>query len=322
MKEVYVQPYSAAFKTAWDDFVSQAEVHSILFYRDFMEYHSERFEDNSLMVFQNKKLIAILPANIDNERTVYSHQGLSYGGLIFKPYTYFDTRVFAFQALLDYLSNQGIELLHLKAIPSAYTYDASEKIIFHWLRSKTSRIDIYSYLPKGTYTNPNKDRNKYLKKVARDELEVRKHDDYATFWHNLLEPNLSKRFDVSPVHTCAEIQLLAKKFPKQIQLFGAFQKGLFRAGILLFVHKHVAHAQYIAGDDNRSDGSLDYLIDTVIKEFIGNYNFSFGSSSEAQGAYINNGLLYWKESFRAVNDVQPFYLIETKNHVLLDNRLK
>ena len=48
-----------------------------------MEYHSDRFEDFSLMVYDKSELIALLPLNII-ENKVYSHQGLSYGGLIVK----------------------------------------------------------------------------------------------------------------------------------------------------------------------------------------------------------------------------------------------
>jgi hypothetical protein len=50
------------------------------FYRDFMEYHEERFQDYSLLIFEEDKLIAVLPANRVGD-TVYSHQGLTYGDL-------------------------------------------------------------------------------------------------------------------------------------------------------------------------------------------------------------------------------------------------
>ena len=65
MKLLKVQRYSAKHKKVWDDFVSEVELHSILFYRDYMEYHSDRFTDYSLMVHKDQKLIAIMPANID-----------------------------------------------------------------------------------------------------------------------------------------------------------------------------------------------------------------------------------------------------------------
>jgi hypothetical protein len=47
-----------------------------------MEYHEERFHDYSLLIFEEDKLIAVLPANRVSD-TVYSHQGLTYG-LVYK----------------------------------------------------------------------------------------------------------------------------------------------------------------------------------------------------------------------------------------------
>ena len=61
--------------------MSKGKNSTFLFQRDFMDYHSDRFMDHSLLVFKDEKLIAVLPGNqVDN--TVYSHQGLTYGGLI------------------------------------------------------------------------------------------------------------------------------------------------------------------------------------------------------------------------------------------------
>ena len=83
MKRIYIQRYSEADKQAWDTFVSSADVHSVVFYRDFMEYHSDRFTDYSLMIFRENKLIAIFPANKNSKDALHSHQGLSYGSIIF-----------------------------------------------------------------------------------------------------------------------------------------------------------------------------------------------------------------------------------------------
>ena len=47
-----------------------------------MDYHSDRFRDYSLMVYKNEKIITLLPANRVGD-TLYSHQGLTYGGLIY-----------------------------------------------------------------------------------------------------------------------------------------------------------------------------------------------------------------------------------------------
>jgi hypothetical protein len=59
----------------------QSQKMHLLFHRDFMEYHSDRFQDYSLLIFEEDKLIAVLPANRVEDRL--SHQGLTYGGLVY-----------------------------------------------------------------------------------------------------------------------------------------------------------------------------------------------------------------------------------------------
>jgi len=322
MEDLRVERYNEASKIAWDDFVSRLEAHSILFYRDFMDYHKDRFEDFSLMVFQGKKLLSILPANIDKEGTVHSHQGLSYGGLLFKPNSSFKLRLAQFAAVMRFLSSNAIKELFLKNIPSCYRTDNSDMLVFDWAEAELHRTDIYSYVPKGSYTVPNRNRSRQLEKAKSQGFEVRKTASFDEFWNGILTPNLKNRFTVNPVHTLEEIEYLSEKFENELLLYGVYQKDTMRAGIVLFIHREVVHAQYSAGDDNRDDGSLDFLLDHVIKKYNINKVFSFGTSSENQGSLINSGLLYWKESFKVSNDVQSFYVVKTKNYDLLENRLR
>jgi hypothetical protein len=78
---IEVRKYKISDKELWNDFVSSAKNATFLFNRDFMEYHKDRFEDYSLLCFHKDKLVGILPANIVGNK-VYSHQGLTYGGLV------------------------------------------------------------------------------------------------------------------------------------------------------------------------------------------------------------------------------------------------
>ena len=322
MKKLHVQRYSASNKQTWDTFVSDVEAHSILFYRDFMEYHSDRFQDYSLLVFQEKKLIAIFPANIDSEGIVHSHQGLSYGGLLFKPFTSLALRLEAYIFTLKFLEEKHVSDLFVKEIPQCYSNDSSNRLIFQWLNGTCIRTDIYSYLPKAFYQKPNRNRLRYLEKVRDLNIVVKPMESYSEFWEHVLIPNLKQRFEVNPVHTVDEIEGLANQFNKQIRLYAAYQGDSIRAGVVIFIHRDVVHAQYSAGDEGRSDGSLDYLIDFVIKKYNSAKIFSFGTSSEDQGKQVNGGLLYWKESFRSVHDVQHFFHIKTANHNALINRLR
>ena len=66
---------------AWNHFVAQSKNGTFLLDRRYMDYHADRFEDHSLMVYRQGKLYALLPGNVKNG-IFYSHQGLTYGGLM------------------------------------------------------------------------------------------------------------------------------------------------------------------------------------------------------------------------------------------------
>ena len=82
MNQYTVKKYTENDYAIWNDFIEHAKNATFLFHRDFMEYHKDRFEDYSLLVFDGEKLVAVLPANKNGE-TLYSHQGLTYGGLVY-----------------------------------------------------------------------------------------------------------------------------------------------------------------------------------------------------------------------------------------------
>jgi len=92
------------------------------------------------------------------------------------------------------------------------------------------------------------------------------------------------------------------------------------AGATFFQTHQVAHAQYIAGNDKKNTlGSLDFLYHHLItKIFQHKLYFNFGISNENQGLNINQGLLFWKESFGGRSVVHDFYKINTGNYKLLE----
>ena len=73
--------YLPSLKTSWDTFVEESKNGTFLLRRDYMEYHSDRFTDCSLMFYEGGNLKALFPASLHGKRVV-SHGGLTYGGLI------------------------------------------------------------------------------------------------------------------------------------------------------------------------------------------------------------------------------------------------
>ena len=83
MKNFTIRRYTSEDFALWNAFISNAKNVTFLFHRDFMEYHSDKFQDFSLLVFDEDKLVSVLPAN-RIEETIFSHQGLTYGGFVFE----------------------------------------------------------------------------------------------------------------------------------------------------------------------------------------------------------------------------------------------
>ena len=47
-----IEKYTASYYNLWNDFIQRSKNGTFLFHRDFMEYHSDRFNDFSLLVLE------------------------------------------------------------------------------------------------------------------------------------------------------------------------------------------------------------------------------------------------------------------------------
>jgi len=286
-----------------------------------MEYHNDRFVDASLLIFKNEKLIAVFPANkVGN--TVISHQGLTYGGLLFDSNLKLNHVLDIFKVVLKHLSDAHITTLGLKLLPNIYASSPNDelKYLMFILQAKLERRDVLSVIQLSEVVKRSKDRKEGYKRGLKMGLVVKEEQQLKTFWNDLLEVNLKEKYKTKPVHSLEEIQQLKAIFPNAIRQFNVYYNDVLVAGTTIFETEHVAHSQYISGNqDNNKLGSLDflhcYLIDTVFKD---KRYFDFGISNENAGKNINSGLLYWKEGFGARAITQDFYSIQTNKHTLLD----
>lgn len=321
MEQYTILQYQDSLKEVWDDFVKNAKNATFLFQRDFMDYHSDRFQDYSLMVFYKEKPIAVLPANINNQ-IIHSHQGLSYGGLVLAKTITFEQTVNAFQLVLKHLADQGLETLNLKLLPSIYNglpSDEMEYLLFI-LEAKLTRRDISSTIFYDEQLKiESSNRLRGIKRGEKNELEVRQETDFERYWDEVLAPNLKEVHNRKPVHTKEEIALLQSKFPNNIKQFNVYKGNEVVAGTTVFETPFVAHAQYIsANETGRNVGALDFLFNYLIDYFTHKRYFDFGISNEEQGLKVNKGLLHWKESFGGRSVVHEFYEVKTSNHHLLN----
>ena len=282
-----------------------------------MEYHSDRFEDYSLLIYDEGKLVSVLPANRVGD-AVYSHQGLTYGGLVFQKNIKLGNSIAILQEILIYLNENQIEKLNLKLIPSIYCDGFSEEVAYSLflLEAKLTKRDCLSVLDLTKPFSISKTRKESVRRGVKNDLIIKEELNFELFWDEILIPNLDKKHNAKPVHSAEELIKLQKLFPENIRHFNVYHDGNIVAGTTIFVSEKVAHPQYISGNNQKNVlGSLDYLYDYLINVVFKDKNyFDFGPSHENNGLNINEGILFWKESFGAKTSTQDSYEIETNNY--------
>ena len=324
MKQYQVRLYQPQDFTLWNTFISVAKNATFLFHRNFMEYHSDRFEDYSLIVLDGEKVVAVLPANRVGD-SVYSHQGLTYGGLILNQKAKLSNVISIFKSVLQFLNENSIDKLIVKTMPDFYLDYFSEELEYclFIVQAKLIRRDALSVIDLTKPYFISKTRRESIRRGEKNDLIIKEELNFNLFWNEILIPNLNTKHQVKPVHTVEEIIELQQKFPSNIRHFNVYYNEKIVAGTTVFCTNKVAHPQYISGNSDKNElGSLDYLYHHLITEVYKDKNFfDFGISNEAQGTKINEGLLFWKESFDAKTVVQNFYEIETNNYSILETVL-
>lgn len=291
--------YTDAHAAEWDAFLRRARA-PFLFERAYMDYHRDRFPDASLLLYDGDRLVALFPATAQGD-TVFSHRGLTYGGLVHERASTGKV-IELFNALADHHQRAGRSNCEYKPVPYIYgDYPAQEDLyaLFRLgatleARSISATILVADRMP---FTES---RRSGLRKSERAGARVSESDDIRSFW-SMLEATLQERHAARPVHQLEEMLLLHSRFPGRIRLFLASVGSEIGAGCLVYDVGSVAHVQYIASTtEGRRVGLLDALFDHVINRVAaeeGKAWFDFGTSTEQGGRVLNANLVFQKEGF-------------------------
>jgi hypothetical protein len=304
--------YQPILKEDWDYVLNNSINGTFLHRREFIEYHENQFEDASLLIYYKSNPVAIFPANrVDNK--VFSHQGISYGGLIIKNGLNFSKQSQIVKGLLEFFKLRQVSSLEIKSIPVIYSQESQESIDF-LLMSNGAKISFFdiTYAIAMPCNQIGRNGRWKIRKSHLRKIDINQSSDYAIFWEELLVPNLKEKFGVNPVHSISEIKTLQSLFPNSIKLYFASEKGQLLGGVCIFETDRVAHVQYVAASsDGKKNRALDYLINHLIQhEFNHKAFFDFGRNVDSLSNEVNMGLVEWKESFGAKPFLQKSYLIE------------
>ena len=296
---ITIKRYTPEDRTAWNNFVATSKNGTFLLDRNYMEYHADRFSDYSLIACNDKgKIVALLPANISGT-TLFSHQGLTYGGWITQAKHFTVAEMLdVFDAMIAFLKKDGIRTIIYKAIPHIYHRYPAEEDLYALFRHNAKLIisnvstTIELNNPMAAYRSNTK---LNIRKAAKEGLTIEESEDYAPYMQMLTE-HLQEKYHTRPVHTAEEIQRLHNLFPKQIRLFTVRKEGRLIAGCVFYITDTVAHMQYSAMNEEGSRlYAVPFLHDYLIRNVFSEKRFyDFGISNEDNGRYLNEGLSFQK----------------------------
>lgn len=300
-----IRRYKAEYADEWNSFVPMTRNGTFLFMRSYMDYHSDRFADHSLMIYRKGKLCALFPAN-EKEKTLYTHGGLTYGGLLTTISLGAADVCMIFELINDYLRSNGFVHVVYKAIPWIYHRSPAEEDLYALYKECNAKLvsrDISStILITGLATRFSESRRSGLRKARINGLTVLESVDYDAFWMILIN-NLAYKYDAKPVHSLEEIKLLHSRFPNNIRLFVSQDvTGNFLGGVVVYECDATIHTQYIsASEEGKQLGALDilfdYLLNAVYKDTSNYKYFDFGTSTREGGRILNEALIFQKEGF-------------------------
>ncbi len=284
----------------WNRFVAASKNGTFLFDRRFMDYHSDRFCDHSLMVFSDRRLYALLPANEKGD-TLVSHGGLTYGGLVMDSRCSAKGVLDAFAAINDYLRANGFRRVVYKAVPWIYHRLPAEEDLYALTavcRARLTIRDISSTIVGTRRLKFTESRRSGLRKALKSQFRLSASTAFDDFWQ-ILNDNLRQRYAVGPVHTADELRLLQSRFPDQIKLWLVCDGETPVAGTLLFLTPQVLHTQYISATPyGKAHGALDLLFNHLINDVYADYPYiDFGKSTVNHSADLNPQLIFQKEGF-------------------------
>ena len=298
-----IRRYNREQAKEWNKFVSESKNGTFLLDRNFMDYHANRFVDASLMMYDEKeRLVAVLPANYEEDiQTVYSHHGLTYGGLIMSRRISTLEVMEAMKLACQYYAGLGAKKIYYRPIPYIYNRYPSQEDLFFLFRNQATlearNLSQTIYIPDAIKMNEL--RRRCIKKSLKAGNSICQETDVTVFWH-ILDKNLRERHNVIPVHSIDELHLLMSRFTDIIRLYVVRNRqGETIAGTVVFDMGQIIHTQYIAANpEGKATGAFDHLISHLLTSvYADRMYFDFGVSTEKGGKWLNEGLTFQKESF-------------------------
>ena len=291
----------------WETCVSNSPIGTLQHTRNFINYHSNAFDDKSIVVRDTRtdQIISVFPAAQIQKKILSSHPGAAYGGLVpNKPLNLVDTKSIMF-SIGSYLKSLEFEEVIYKPVPRIF-----HKVIWEedFAVLATQGATIERALPY-QYINLDSNQLRRIKNrnLARKVGCTSKITKQTAEVYDLISKNLNIHHSVQPTHTLEEFNKLSRLFPENFLHVITHSDEEIVAGASIFKINEALHFQYLANTEKGRDiQALDNLIEYVALELGNNSGMlSFGHSIKpGEDNEINEGLANFKSNFGATSVTQ------------------
>lgn len=297
--------YTPAMASRWDAVVERARNGTFLLRRGYMDYHSDRFADRSLLVSDSRgdPVAVFAAAELPGAPSaVGAHPGLTYGGLLPAMDLGATAVVDVTGMIIDYYRAKGYVRLDVAPVPYIYHRQPADDVTYALWRhgAAMSACLLSAAMQPERRLRPDTNTRRNIARGRREGIAVGEGTDLDAF-HAMLAANLAERHGAAPVHSAAELRLLAARFPANIRLVEARDAadGSLLAATLLYITDTCIHTQYIASTaEGRERRALAVLFDALMENATRPW-LDFGTSNERGGAVLNPGLIRQKYGFGA-----------------------
>ena len=310
-----IKKYNKTYLHEWNNFILLANNGTIFHNRLFLSYHLDRkFLDFSLLFYNKKELIAILPAakQIEKKKKIlYSHPGASYGGFVFKKNLDFEIIDCIINDLSQYCTRNDFNSIFLINTPDIYFKipDQSLDYLLHWNGYSPKELyisHVVNLKADNLYHLLKKIKKRYLNNAMNKMNLLFEETNNFDIFYNLLALN-KKKYKADPTHSLEELKHLHKLLPKSIKLI-----------IKFILNKKISLVFYNIIDENfRKTQLASFQLFNCMKisKSLGIQLIDFGVSHtpELKNPFTpKKSLIKFKEQFGAKGVIRSAYQKELK----------
>lgn len=297
-----IKKYRKDNLTQWNSFIKNSLNGTFLLDRGFMDYHSDRFTDHSLTIFDEEVLICCVPAH-GVDRKWLSHRGLTYGGLIFKEQKTYKEMGNILNAITNYLKSNNFNSCEFNLSPPIYD-DNHDEVLETLIRNGfevTRSFDNMHVLLEDRSTVSSKKTAGY-RNGTFSELVFETSCDISIFYNEVLVPSLLSRHAAVPVHSLDELKKLQENFCDKISVQAVYLNDKMISGVLFFIKDNIVKSQYAASTLKGFQlRAMDFLYIESMEYFniAGKKIMDYGTANNPDGSIIS-GLKRFKKELGAV----------------------